>query len=123
MCLRKLIMSRSEINENTSPLLIAGLVCLLSMPVIYTATRPVIWLFSGPWVPWLLAVVFAIAPVMVAFTVLYRCAWHDDRPPGRRIVSTIISSCIIVGVDILLTGALVLIGGLIAGTSRVMGGN
>jgi hypothetical protein len=68
-------MSRNEeINGHTSPLVIAGLVCLLSMPAIYMATRPVIWLFSAPWVPWLLAVIFALAPFTVAFMVLYRCA-------------------------------------------------
>jgi hypothetical protein len=117
-------MSRNEeINGHTSPLLLAGLVCLLSMPVVYAATRPVIWLFSATWVPWLLAPIFLIAPFTVAFMVLYRCAWHDDRPPGRRILSTIVSSCIIVGIDLLVSGALALVGGFIAGSSRVMGGN
>jgi hypothetical protein len=123
ICLRNLIMSRNEINGNTSPLLLAGLVCLLSMPVVYTVTRPVIWLFSGPWVPWLLAVIFAVAPFMIAFMVLYRCAWHDDRTPGKRIFSTSLSACIIVCIDLLLTGALVMIGGFIVASSRVMGGN
>ncbi|HXC34320.1 MAG TPA: hypothetical protein VNV43_00495 [Candidatus Acidoferrales bacterium] len=117
-------MSRNEeINGHTSPLVIAGLVCLLSMPAVYLATRPVIWLSSAPWVPWLLAVIFVMAPFMVAFAVLYHCAWHNDQPPARRILSTVVSSCIIVGIDLLLTGAIVIIGGFIAGTSRVMGGN
>jgi hypothetical protein len=116
-------MSRNEIDENTSPLLIAGLACLLSMPAIYLATRPVLWLASGPWVPWLLLATFAMAPFSVAFMVLYRCAWHEDQSRTRRILSTIVSSCIIVGIDLLLTGAFVIIGGALAGMTRVMGGN
>jgi hypothetical protein len=116
-------MSRNEINENASPLLMAGFACLLCMPVVYLATRPVIWLFNAPWVPWLLSGIFLMAPFTVAFMVLRRCAWHDDRPPATRLLSMIASSCIIVGVDLLLIGALALVGGMIAGTSRMMGGN
>jgi hypothetical protein len=118
-------MSRNEVNGNgnVSPLLIAGLACLVCMPAVYLATRPVIWLFPARWVPWLLGSIFVIAPFMVAFTVLYRCAWHDDRSRARRILAIIASSVIIVGLDLILTGALGLIGGSIAGMSRVMGGN
>jgi len=116
-------MSRNETDDNASPLVIAALACLLCMPIVYLATRPVIWLFSAPWVPWFLAGVFVFTPFMVAFMVLYRCAWHEDRPRTRRILATMASACIIVGVDLLITGALALLGGLIAGTSHRMGGN
>ena len=116
-------MSRNEINENASPLLLAGLACLLSMPVVFLVTRPVIWLLHAPWVPWLLSGIFLMAPFTVAFMVLYRCAWHEDRPRARRIIATTVSAWIIVGLDLLLTGALALVGGFIAGSSRVMGGN
>jgi hypothetical protein len=116
-------MSQDEINENTSPLLIAGVASLLSMPLVFMATRPLIWLSSAPWVTWLLAVIFLIAPFTVTFTVLYRCAWHDDRPRARRILSIIMTSCIVVGIDLLLIGALGIVGGLITGLSHKMGGN
>lgn len=118
-------MSQDEINGNgnASPLLMAGLACLLCMPAVYFATRPVIWLFSAPWVPWLLAGLSLAAPFAVAYLVLYRCAWHEDRPRARRILGTIVSSCIIVGIDLLLIGALAVVGALITGTSRMMGGN
>lgn len=116
-------MSRNDINENTSPLLIAGLACFLSLPIVYVTTRPVAWLFDAPWVAWLQLGVFTIAPVMVAFLVLYRCAWHDDRPRSRRILSTILSSCVIFGVVLLLLSAIAIVGCVVVGTSRVMGGN
>jgi hypothetical protein len=116
-------MSRNEINENASPLLIAGLACLLCMPVVYLVTRPVIWLSSAQWVPWLLASIFLMAPFSVAFMVLYRCAWHEEQPRVRRILTVIVSACIIVGLDLLLMGAFAIVGGFIAGSSRVMGGN
>lgn len=117
-------MSRNEeLNGHTSPLILAGLVCLLSMPLIFAATRPVIWLFSAPWVPWCQAAIFTLAPFTIAFMVLYWCAWHNGQPPVRRILATIVSSCAIVAVDLLLIGALGIVGGLIAGMSRKMGGN
>src|SRR5215472_16860927 len=116
-------MSRDELNGNVSPLLIAGLACLLCMPVVFFATRPVIWLSSAAWVPWLLAAIFVAVPFAVAFMVLYRCAWHDEQTRTRRLLAIIVSTCIIVGIDLLLTGAVGVVGGLIAGSSRVMGGN
>jgi hypothetical protein len=116
-------MSRNDINENTSPHLIAGLACFLSLPVVYLTTRPVVWLFSAPWVAWLELGVFVIAPVAVTFMVLYRCAWHDDQSRTRRILSTILSACIIFGIVLLLIGAIAIVGSVVAGTSRVMGGN
>lgn len=116
-------MSQDETNENASPLVLAGLACLLCMPVVYLATRPVTWLSSAAWVSWLLAAIFLMAPFTVAFTVLRRCAWHEDWPRSRRILFTIASSCIIVGVDLLLTGALALVAGMVTGLSYKMGGN
>ncbi len=116
-------MSRNDINENSSPLLIAGLACFLSLPILYLTTRPVSWLFNAPWVAWLQLGVFAIAPVIVTFLVLYRCAWRDDRPRTRRILSTIFSSCLIFGIVLLLIGAVAIVGCVILGTSRKMGGN
>jgi hypothetical protein len=116
-------MSRNDINENTSPLLVAGLACFLSLPVVYLTTRPVVWLVSAPWVAWLQLGIFAIAPVTVTCMVLYRCAWHDDRPRTRRILSTILSACIIFGFVLLLISAIAIVGCVVVGTSRVMGGN
>jgi hypothetical protein len=116
-------MSRNEINGNTPPLVIAGLACLLCMPVADLASRPVIWLFRAPWMLWPLAAISCIAPFAVAFIVLYRSSWHGGQPRGRRILSTIMSSGIIFGVDLLLIGVIAVIGGLITGLSRAMGGN
>jgi hypothetical protein len=116
-------MSRNEIDENSSPMLIAGLACFLSLPVVYLTTRPVVWLFSAPWVAWLELGIFALAPVTVTSMVLYRCAWHDDRPRTRRILSTIFFACAIFGMVLFLLSAIALVACILAGTSRRMGGN
>ena len=116
-------MSRNELNENTPPLLIAGLTCLLCMPVVLLTTRPVIWLSNAPWVTWLLGSFFIAVPLVVTFVVLYRSAWHNDVPQVRRVISVVLSSCVIFVADVLLVGAVLVIGCLIAGLSRVMGGN
>ncbi|HTV40924.1 MAG TPA: hypothetical protein VMF08_10130 [Candidatus Sulfotelmatobacter sp.] len=116
-------MSRNEINDNKPPLLTAGLMCLVCVPVLFLTTRPVVWLSNGPWVAWLLGGSFIIVPLAVTFIVLYRSAWHDDRPQVRRIISVAVSSCIIFVADLLLVAAVIIVGCLIAGLSRVMGGN
>jgi len=116
-------MSRNEINENTPPLLIAGLTCLFCMPIVFLTTRPVIWLSTAPWVAWLLGSFFIVVPLVVTFIVLYRSAWHDELPQARRIISVVLSSFVILVADVLLVGAVLVIGCLIAGLSRVMGGN
>ena len=116
-------MSRDEINESAPPLLIAALVCLLCLPAIYLATRPVVWLVNGVWVAWTLAAIFTVVPLAVTFLFLYGCAWRQELPRFRRMISALVSACIIFGVDLLLVAALVAIGCLIMGLSRVMGGN
>jgi hypothetical protein len=117
-------MSRNEpFNENGPLFLIAGLACLMCLPVIYLATRPVIWWFYMPWVEWLLMTLFIILPLSLTFIILYWSAWHQEWPKIRRIVSVALSSCVIFGVDLFLVIMLMIAAGLVAGLARAMGGN
>jgi hypothetical protein len=117
-------MSRNEqMDENVPPLLSAGLACLACVPIVYLATRPIVWLTLVPGVQWLVVGLFTILPVSVAFIVLYRSAWHEERPRLKRIFSAMMSACIIFGVDLFAVGVLVVVGCLIAGLIRVVGGN
>ena len=112
-----------QINGRMPLFLIAGLACLFCVPVIYLATRPVIWLLHAQWIAWLLMGLFVLVPLSVTFIILYRSGWHEERPTFRRILSTAFSSCLIFGVDLLAVGALIAAACLIAGLARVMGGN
>ena len=117
-------MSRNEpFNENGPLFLLAGLACLMCLPIIYLATRPVIWWLHGPWSEWLLLPLFTILPLSVTFIILYWRAWHQEWPKIRLVVSVALSSCVIFGVDLFLVVLLMIAGGLIAGLARAMGGN
>lgn len=117
-------MSDNEQMDEKAPLfLMAGIASLLCLPVVYLATRPLIWLLQARWAVWPLFTLWTFIPVSVAFVVLYRSDWHREWPRVRRIFSMILSSCIIFGVDLLVLGFLVAIGCLMLGLGRVMGGN
>lgn len=116
-------MSRNETNKSAPPLLAAAMMCLLCVPAIYLATRPLVWLLSAAWAQWMIAGLFVFVPLLAAFLVLYESSWHDDQPRFRRLVSTMASSLIVFGIDLLLAGALLAIGCLIVAQSRSMGGN
>jgi hypothetical protein len=111
------------IDGKAPPFLIAGLVCLLCLPVIYLVTRPLIWLLHAHWAVWPLVTLWILIPAAAAFVVLYRSAWHREWPRNRRIFSVIFSSCVIFGVDLVVVVMLLAAGCLIAGLTRVMGGN
>jgi hypothetical protein len=119
------IMDDHEITDGKMPpFLIAGLGCLFCLPVIYLTTRPLFWLLHhARWVVWPFFTLWTLVPIMVAFVVLYRSAWHREWPRSRRIFSMIFSSCIIFGVDLVVVVMLLAAGCLIAGLTRVMGGN
>jgi hypothetical protein len=60
-----------EIDEDEYTAVIAAFSSLLSLPAIYEATRPVIWMHHPSWLPWLLAPMFTVMPMAVAFIILY----------------------------------------------------
>ena len=117
-------MSRNEpFNENGLLFLIAGLACLMCLPIVYLATRPVIWWLHVSWVEWLLLALFTILPLSVTFIILYWSAWHQEWSKIRRIASVTLSSCVIFGLDLFLVVLFMIAGGLVAGLARAMGGN
>ena len=117
-------MSHNEPMRESGPLfLVAGLACLVCLPIVYMATRPVIWWIPGAWIAWPLLLLFTIVPLSVTFAILYSSTWHQEWPKMRRVLSVGLSSCFIFGVDLFLILVLIIMGGLVAGLGRVMGGN
>jgi hypothetical protein len=117
-------MSNNEpIEKNVPPFFIAGLAGLLCLPIIYVATRPLLWLSHAQWAEWLLLTLFILGPIVVTFMVLYVSAWHQELSRVRRMLSMIFSSCIIFGVDLLFLGFIIVVACVILGLGRVMGGN
>lgn len=116
-------MSRDDPFAEHGPLfLMAGLACLLMMPVIYLATRPFVWLHAA-WTAWLLLPLLILVPFSAAFTVIYRSGWHREWPRARRIFSSFLSSCVVFGIDVIFFVVVVIVGSLITALARTMGGN
>jgi hypothetical protein len=117
-------MNRNERTDENVPLFFtAGLACLICLPIIYLVTRPVVWWIRAPWTEWLLAPLFTLIPLSVVFIILYFSAWHREWTRATRILSTALSSCVIFGVDLLLIVLMTIVGCIVVGLARVMGGN
>ena len=118
------IMSCNEPMNGNRPLFVmaalAGLACL---PIVYMATRPIIWLLPVPWAAWVLMPLFLVIPPMVTFIILYCSTWHQEWPRAKRIFSMAASSYIIFGVDLFVIGLIVVIGCVMLGLSRAIDGN
>ena len=99
-----------EIDADEHAAVIAVYSSLLSLPAIYAATRPVIWMSHASWLPWLLWALFTLMPVVVAFIVLYFGCWHLEWQRPKRILLGILSSCLIFGADILIFCYLAVVG-------------
>ena len=96
-----------EIEEDEHTAVIAVFSSMMSLPAIYAATRPVIWLVHPHWfhwVPWLLTLMFTLMPTVVAFIILYFGFWHREWQKPKRILLAILASCLIYGADILIIG-------------------
>jgi hypothetical protein len=89
-----------EINDDEYTAVIAVYSSLLSLPIIYGATRPVIWMHHSSWAPRLLAPTFIVMPAAMAFIILYFGCWHLEWQRPKRILWAILSSCLIYGIDI-----------------------
>ncbi|HTV41561.1 MAG TPA: hypothetical protein VMF08_13345 [Candidatus Sulfotelmatobacter sp.] len=81
--------------ENTLPIALAGFAGLLCLPIIYFATRPVVWTIHARWVYWPLTALFILFPMSVTFTILYRSLWHREWPGPKRILSLIVVSALV----------------------------
>jgi hypothetical protein len=117
------MINNEAVNGNTPPFIIASFAGLLCLPAIYMATRPLFWLVHDHWATWPVFALFMLVPISVIFAILYLSAWHQEFPRLRRMVAMILSSCIIFSVDLLTAGALALVGSLVIGLAREMGGN
>ena len=98
----------------------AGLACLISLPVILLATLPMARFHSVRWVEWAL---FTLIPFSAAFFTLYRSPWHLEFSKTRRILSALASSCLIYCIDLLAITLLITMGLVAIALTRVIGGN
>jgi len=114
----------SGINHNTPteqrppPIGLAGIACFVCLAVVYLAARPFIGFLDRWGIQWAF---YISLPIATAFTILYRSSWHQELPSVTRILSMILSSCIIFVVALLL-GALAVVvvsvffsGGMVSG--------
>ncbi|MEI8288308.1 MAG: hypothetical protein WCH99_02455 [Verrucomicrobiota bacterium] len=105
-------MSTANDNGQTAasqpPIGIAGIASMICLAFIYAVANPVVnWL--AVW--WAGLLIYSVIPILVAFTVFYRSSWHREQPKSRRILSLILSACLVFCVSFI---AVVLIVALVA---------
>jgi hypothetical protein len=91
-------------DDNKYTIGIAAFVCLLPLPALYFATRPLVSIPHASGIPWLITLLFVLPPPLTAFITLYWGAWQHDWPRAKRILLSVFMSCIIFGADLLLLG-------------------
>jgi len=97
--------NNEQTEESQQPFGMAGFVCLVSAPLIYRFTEPLFaQCFSSP----IRLLIYFIAPPMAAFMVLYLSCWRRDLPKPKRILTLIYRSCIIYGIVILFSIAMLI---------------
>jgi hypothetical protein len=105
-------------DEDGLTMIIAGVLCLVTMPVIYFATRPLLQVLHPPWMHWLLAALFTLMPLYMAFIVLYCSSWHERWPKSKRIPWLVLSSLIIFVADLVAMALIVAIGSYFPGFAK-----
>jgi hypothetical protein len=73
-------------------IVMASFACFVSLAFFYWVARPAVELLEVLWVEWL---VYAIIPISVTFTILYRGCWHREITGAARTCSVLLFSCLI----------------------------
>ncbi|HTR42848.1 MAG TPA: hypothetical protein VMH87_14640 [Pseudomonadales bacterium] len=89
-------------DENKYTIGIAASLCLMSLPVIYLGTRPLVLIVHAQWVPWFLAGLFTFVPIFMAFNVVYCHTWHLKWSPLKHLLLSTLLACIIFCADLVL---------------------
>jgi hypothetical protein len=106
------INNNEQAGESQPPIGMAGFACLVCLAVIYMAANPVVsWL--EVW--WAGVLIYSVIPTLVAFTILYRSSWHQELPRVTRILSMILSSCIIFCVALVVLVLMVVVASMFVG--------
>lgn len=95
----------NPIPEDQSPsqraVITASLAGLAALMFFYWVARPAVQLLEIRWAELL---VYAIIPVSVTFTILYRSYWHREITGAARTCSLLLLSGIILGGEVIATG-------------------
>ena len=107
-------------KENTTPLLIAVVSSLACLLALFLVTRPIVHVLHSPWSEWLLALTFPSVPIAFTFLILYRSAWHEEWFGFKRLLLSIVASCLIFGFNLFLLAMIAALG---AFCSRFLAGH
>jgi hypothetical protein len=87
----------------SSPFGLAAFICLAVFGLIYWVTRPLVTRIGIGWVEFL---AYALLPLVVTFTILYRSAWHREMTRLTRTGYLMLTSGLILCSDLVLIGIL-----------------
>jgi len=80
---------------------VASIACFLSLILLDWVASSVVHLIA---IPWIKLLVYAILPISVTFTILYRSSWHREISTAKRAGSLFFLSCAILGGVLLASG-------------------
>jgi hypothetical protein len=111
--------SSSEIQSPVQRVVIlACFACFISLAFFYWAARPVVNLLAVPWIEFL---AYALLPMTVTFSILYRSCWHREIAGAKRTCSLLLISCIILAGVIIGSSSLLYVA--MFGLNALSGGN
>lgn len=113
------IPTSSEIQSPVQrAVILAVFACFVSLALIYWATRPLVNQLEVPWIEFL---AYALVPMVVTFTILYRSCWRREILGARRTCSLLLLSFTILGGVILGSSSLLYVA--MFGVNALSGGN
>jgi hypothetical protein len=82
----------AHIEKVEPPIGLAVVACAICLVAILFAVKFVSRFIDIAWLTWLFA---TFIPIIVAFVILHRSAWHQELSTVTRILSLLLSACII----------------------------
>jgi hypothetical protein len=90
--------------EFRPPIGFASVACVLTMTFMFCVARSAISLVKVWWVE---MTIYAAIPILVVFVILYRSFWHQELDKTTRILSMLLTSCIIFCCVLIIAGIVV----------------
>ena len=95
----------------------AAVACFLALLFCYWAARPVVDQLEVRWARWL---AYAIIPMAITFTMLYRSCWHREITGAARTLSLLLLCGLILGGELIAIAVMLCL--LLFGMNAITGG-
>lgn len=105
-----------QLEKIAPPIGLAGFFCAVSLLAAWMIARLVDHFTDVEWLAWFIRI---FIPTLAAFTLLYRSAWHRELSVATRILSLLLSACVIYVVVLILFALAVIAAAVFFGNGMV----